>query len=437
MIRFGAAGLTAVAIVTAVSGAATVTAATHRPVTVVRTDTVSGGSFLAVAVDPIRHRAYLSSGSQATGKTEIVNTRTGKATDVLVPSGDDSIAINEASGLVYVPDSPSGTVTVLHGTSVVTTITLPAGSEPRDATIDPVTGRVYIDEFNAAAVAVIKGTDLVTAITVGKSPAGGAVDPTTGDVYIPNAGSDTVSVIHGTSVIKTVKAGSAPDYVAVDPTRHLAYVANIDGDTVSILRGTRLQHTTRVGDDPADIVVDPRTQLAYVENLGSTSVSILHGQRLKATIKLKTTPNPEALDTADGLVIVPTNLPHVLVLSGTKKVQTLSTPNVDSWFAGTDNRNGRAVLSSFGGVITVLQLPTPGTIRITRPTHRHYVESAKVHVGFRCTHGTNNAVQSCTGSTADHRLLRTNTIGVHHFTVRLGQTYGPSVKKTITYRVVR
>jgi DNA-binding beta-propeller fold protein YncE len=435
--RLRAASLSAALIAVAVAGSTVATAVPRPPVTVVSTDAVPGGSFYAVAVDPVRHLAYVASGAAPDGHTEVVDTRTGATTDLALPSNNASMAINEKTGLVYIPDTASGTVAVLRGASVVTTITLPVGSQPGDATIDPVTGRVYVDEFKATAVAVIKGTAVVTTITVGKSPAGGAVDPSTGDVYIPNAGDDTVSVIRGTAVVKTVKVGSAPDFVAVDPSSRLAYVANIDGDTVSILHGTKLLHTTKVGDDPDTIVVDPRTQLAYVENLGSSSVSILHGLTVKATIKLVTEPNPQALDVSDGLVIVPTNLTHVVVLSGTKKVQTLNTPKVQSWFAGVDTRNGRVVLSSYAGVITVLQLPTPGKVTITRPTHRHYTVGAKVHVRFRCSHGTNNTVTSCKGSTANRHRLPTGTEGVHHFVVKLTQAYGPTIRKTITYRVVK
>jgi DNA-binding beta-propeller fold protein YncE len=435
--RFRVACLTAVVIAVAAVGSSAVAAASRTPVTVVHTDIVSGGSFFAVAVDPRRHLAYLSSGAATDGHTEIVDTRTGAATDLTLPSNDDSIAIDEASGLVYVPDSTSGTVAVLHGAALVTTITLPAGSSPRDATIDPVTGRVYIDEYNAATVAVIKGTALVTAITVGRFPAGGAVDPGTGDVYIPNAGDSTVSVIRGTAVIKTPKVGNGPDFVAVDATRHLAYVADIDVDTVSILHGTKLQHVTKVGNDPDGIVVDPRTHLAYVGNLGSSSVSILNGQVVKATVKLGTEPNMQAVDISNGLVIFPTNLPHLVVFSGTKKIQTVATPKAQSWFAAIDTSNGRAVLSSFAGVITVLQMPTRGTITITRPTHRHYTEGAKVHVRFRCAHGIHNAVKSCKGSTANRHLLPTDVVGVHHFSVKLAQAYGRTLKKSVTYRVVR
>jgi YVTN family beta-propeller protein len=435
--RFRSAWLAAAAIAVAATGSSAVAAPPHAPVTVVRTDTVSGASYYAVAVDPRRHLAYLSNGGAATGHTAVVNTRTGLATDLMLPSDDDSMAIDEASGLVYIPDLTSGVVTVVRGMSVVKTITLPAGSQPRDATIDPVTGRVYIDELNAATVAVIKGTALVTGITVGKSPAGGAVDPRTGDVYIPNAGSNTVSVIRGTKVVKTIKVGSGPDFVTVDRASHLAYVANIDGDTVSIIHGARLQHTTKVGDDPDAIVVDSRTHVAYVGNLGSNSVSILHGQTVAATVKLGTEPNPPALDTSNGLVVYPTNLPHLVVFSGTKRIQTVPTPKTQGWFAGVDSSNGRVVLSSYLGVITVLQMPTPGTITITHPTHRHYTKGAKVHVHFGCAHGIHNTVKSCAGSTADRHLLPTTTTGVHHFTVKLTQAYGPTVKKSISYRVVR
>jgi YVTN family beta-propeller protein len=433
-------GLAAVAVagVVALVVPSAVSAAAHSPVTIGGSYRVLGDDVFAVAVDSVSHLAYVG-GDAGTHHTEVIDTRTGARTDLNLASADDSIAVNEATGLVYIPDEVSGTVAVLNRTSVVNTITLPAGSETYDATIDSATGLVYVDEFGRSAVAVIKGTTLVKTITVGKGPEGGAVDPGTGDVYIPNAGDGTVSVIRGKTVINTVTVGTGPDFVAVDPTRHLAYVANEGAGTVSILHGSTLQHTVTVGDEPDGIAVDPATHLAYVGNFGSSSVSILDGKTVKATIPVGDAPYIPAFDPTNGLVVFPSaGSSAIAVFAGTKLVQRRTTAQAGNAVAGVDTSNGRTYVTSEGGdAITALQTPTLGTITIKRPTHRHYRRGAKVYVKFSCKRGTNNTVTSCKGSTGNGHRLSTTKTGVHHFTVTLHQAYGGKIKKKITYHVVK
>ncbi|WP_072498642.1 YncE family protein, partial [Mycobacterium tuberculosis] len=64
--------------------------------------------------------------------------------------------------------------------------------------VNPVTGLVFVTNFDSNTVSVIDPTtNTVTGspITVGTAPTGVAVNPVTGEVYVTNFAGDTVSVI--------------------------------------------------------------------------------------------------------------------------------------------------------------------------------------------------------------------------------------------------
>jgi YVTN family beta-propeller protein len=436
-------GLAAVTVVCAVGLAAssTATASSPKPVTILSTQTVpvecGCGGLYAVGVDPVHHWAYVA-GNQ--GATEAIDTRTDKSTLLEQATETDSIAVDDTSGLAYLPVGPFDDVAVAKGATIVSTVMLPVGSDPFDATIDPATGLVYVDDFKTARVSIIKGTKLLTSIKVGNGPSGGAVDPSNGNVYVANSGDDTVSVINGEKVVKTVKVAAGPGYVAVDPIRHLAYVADTGTDKVSILHVRTLQHTVTVGTSPQSIGVNPVSGLAYVANFNGDSVSILDDQTVKATVGVSE-PGVPLFDPTNDLMLLPSEgSPALNVYSGTKRVERLSTTLVMTGFGAVDVSNGHAFVtgsttSTPGNTVFELQLPTPNRLSVTRPTHRHYKQGAKVLAKFACKPGTNNVVTLCKGSSKNGRRLPTSKLGVHDFTVTMRSAYGPSIKKKISYRV--
>ena len=78
------------------------------------------------------------------------------------------------------------------GASTVPTISV--GSRPSGVAVDPATGTVYVANSSGNTVSVIDAsTNTVTAtISVGQGPSGVAVDPATGTVYVTNSTSTTV-----------------------------------------------------------------------------------------------------------------------------------------------------------------------------------------------------------------------------------------------------
>jgi DNA-binding beta-propeller fold protein YncE len=423
-------------------------AAARPPVTILATQIVPAtchcSGLYAVGVDSTHHWAYVA-GQE--GDTEAIDTKTGVRTVLDQPTETGSVAVDQATGFAYLPISADDAVAVAKGTSIVATVTLPAGSGPDDATIDPATGVVYVDDFESGQVSVIKGTALLTTLTVGGGPTGGAVDAIDGDVYIPNHGDGTVSVIRGEKVVKTLKALDGPEYVAVDPSRHLAYVSDFYGGAVTVLHGTKRVGDVTVGTNPFGIAVDPTTHLVYVGDMGgaATSVSILDGATVRKTVTVGAIPGVPAYDPSAGLVLFPSQNSAVLsILDGTKVVQRLTTTPTGNFAVGVDTSLGRAFVTGAasgsldnGNAVTELQAPTAGKVTIKRPAHGHYKRGSKVVVRFSCRPGTNNTVTSCMGSTANRHRLPTTKVGAHHFTVTMRSGFGATIKKKVTYRVTR
>jgi YVTN family beta-propeller protein len=416
--------------------------AAARPLTTVKvrhTYVVPGATFNVVAVDSRTHLAYIANGTPSGTLSEVINTQTGHSTTLHTPVWTQSIAIDQSTGLVYLPDYNTNNVTVMKGTTVVKTIHLAKESRPFDATINPVTRLVYVDEEGISKVAVIKGTKVDGSITVQSEPMSGAVDTSNGDVYIPNFGSDSVSVIRNKTVLKTIPVGQEPEDVAVDPSRHLAYVTSQGSESISILHGSSLQHTVNLGGQLTfGVAVDPVTHFAYIGGYFG-ALTILDGPNVKLATTIGELPLVPVYDPTNGLVIFPAeDAPQITVFQGINVLQTFTGNPIEAGYAGVDTSNGRAFVSGYhGDSVVELQTPAPGSITITRPTHQHYRKGSTVRVKFSCTAGADNTVTHCTGTTATGHLLSTSALGTHHFTVVLRAAFGPAIKKTVTYHVVK
>src|SRR5437879_1886640 len=68
----------------------------------------------------------------------------------------------------------------------------------------------------------------ITTIPVGSTPYHAAVNPNTNRIYVANYGSNNVSVIDGatSSVIATIPVGNSPYDVAIDLTNNKIFVVN-------------------------------------------------------------------------------------------------------------------------------------------------------------------------------------------------------------------
>ena len=150
---------------------------------------------VAVAINPVTNQIYAAT---TTGDIDIIDGATLNITTVNngnLPS--NRIAVNTASGKVYVLNSASTSVTVL----------------------DP------------------NNNNALTQVNVGNNPSGLAVNPVTNKIYVANAGDGTLTVIDGptNSTYLVSAAAPVPAPVAVNPMTNTAFVADTFNSTVTAI----------------------------------------------------------------------------------------------------------------------------------------------------------------------------------------------------------
>jgi YVTN family beta-propeller protein len=246
-----------------------------------------------------------------------------------------ALAVDMASNTVYVADQDAGTVSLVnaatcnvarHTACGAPVAIVRVGKAPAGVAIDQATGTVYVVNSGAGTVSVIDGVTCNAqqtsgcartppTVRVGKSPLGIDVDQATDTVYVSNLGTsekgDTVSVINGATcnsyddagcgqIPPTATVGVAPFDLAVNQVTNTVYVANTGqlgltgsvGDTVSVINGAtcngtqhagcgRATATVKVGPYPFGVAINEASNTIYiVDNNGGdgpASLSVLNG----------------------------------------------------------------------------------------------------------------------------------------------------------------
>jgi YVTN family beta-propeller protein len=79
-----------------------------------------------------------------------------RAPSIAVGATPSAMAVNAATGQVYVANTGSGTVSVINGVTNMVTATVPVGMQPEAVAVNAVTGQVYVVNFGDT-VSVIDG----------------------------------------------------------------------------------------------------------------------------------------------------------------------------------------------------------------------------------------------------------------------------------------
>jgi YVTN family beta-propeller protein len=143
--------------------------------------------------------------------------------------------------------------------------TVPVGMQPVAVAVNPATGKVYVANSGSANVTVFDpATQTSTAVSVGQTPSGIAVNSITNRIYVANSGTNDVTVIDGANdTTSTVSAGTGPLAIAVNPVTNRIYVANTDSYTV-IDGQSNISATYPVGTAIISIAINPLTDRIYL-----------------------------------------------------------------------------------------------------------------------------------------------------------------------------
>jgi YVTN family beta-propeller protein len=389
--------------------------ALHPPQTTVQV----GANPTGVIADPATHTVYVADGGG--NSVSVINASACNAqvisgcgqvpATVTVGNGPLGLALNHKTHTLYVTNLGGNTVSVINAATCNATdtsgcwqtpATVTVGSGPASLAVDQITNTIYVPNSNGNTVSVINGatcnaTDtsgcgqVPAVVTVGSGAQAVAIDQTHHTVYVGNFNDGTVSVVNmatcnaaNTSgcgqAPATVTAGSGITDLLVDPAFGTLYVANtFDGDVSLISTAAcNAQHTsgcahaapaTPTGSLPIGVSLDPLTRTLYVANQDDSNVAAISTAACNATTTSGCRPRPPAMASGfnAGSVAADPSTGTVYATSqnnGTVSVLNGATCNTTS----TSGCTRYALATAVGGA--------PQPVAVNQATHTIYVANA-------------------------------------------------------------
>ena len=195
------------------------------------------------------------------------------------PANDRVYVVAESLGYVY-GYYFAGNLTVVDARSLEVLSTITLGPTPESLAIDTATGNVYVAETGSDNVTVVNtSTDQVVGnVTVGWQPYGMAVDPVTGDLYVASYESGNLSVFSPgvDAIVATIPTGESPNSVVLTDEGRQVVVTDVNSSYVTVLNATTFVTgyiPTGVGPREAAPIGD-RGEV-WVTNYDSGTISIL------------------------------------------------------------------------------------------------------------------------------------------------------------------
>jgi len=332
---------------------------------VVATLPAGGGPVIA---DTARGVAYLAGNGLAVAVDDHL---LGRLPVAAMPA---QLAVNPTTGLAYVCDEGTDTLTVLSGAEVV--VTLPLDDTPKDVAADPQSGWVYVAEDTALAAA--QGAAIRTTLPIAARDI--AVDPKQGLAYVAG---DGIAVLSGTQLLGTVDLHQPPRAVAVDRRTGLAYATagGAEDGFVAVISRTERIAAVQVGGSPGGLVVDPVKNRVFVLHPGMGRLSVIEGmQRRFPSIFLPRPALDAAVNPVTGDLYIATRGSLVLAqgLDGSLidlGIEALAVAvDVEGGVAYATTRDGRVVVLDGPDVVATVSVGhRPVDLAIDSETGRVYV----------------------------------------------------------------
>lgn len=241
---------------------------------------------------------------------------------VSVGSEPRGVAVKPFTGNIYVANVQSGSISILHGRSVIAT--LPLDTLPFVVAVNAHTNRLYAAGCNfltgaGSMVVVIDShtnqviTDISLNQSCGLGTQGIDVNPFTNRVYVSDYDDNQEVVIDGATdqiVARVDLQGGQPLGVAVDLLANQEWVT-LDGPDgkVDILDGntnTLLQTITVASGFVNNVAINPKTRRAYVAGESPSNLYVLNTltRQLEASLPMGFLANTVALDSLTNLIFV-------------------------------------------------------------------------------------------------------------------------------------
>ena len=159
------------------------------------------------------------------------------AAGLIQPSMSAVAAVQPAGTKVYVPNTTSGSLSVVDAAADTVVKTIPVGPGPTAVAFAPALDEAFVTVRGENCVKVIDTTtDTVEAtIPVGTAPTSAVVDPAGTTLFVANSAGHSVSVIDTATggVVTTLQISGEPGAMAVSPTGQALIVADATGGTLT------------------------------------------------------------------------------------------------------------------------------------------------------------------------------------------------------------
>jgi len=301
------------------------------------------GGVGGVALDPATGSLYVAPLTQ--NNLTVVNGTTNKVVgSVPVGWGPSAVTYDAAHQEVWVGNLVSDNLTVVNATTGLVTGSIRVGVYPSAAAFGGVNLCVYVAEFDANTVVEAAcqrfAPGISPALAVGVGPVALAPNDPDGTVFAENEASNTVSVLGQvfTSVYATVTVGSQPSGAVADGRNGDVYVADFGSGNLTVVNGSSNTEIYRTvgsvalgsGAAPYAVAYDPANGLLYVAEsnvLGTLTVVNGSTNAIVGTIPVGSMPTAVAYDGAAGTIVVAnTGSDNVSIVSAATGVVLRSVP---------------------------------------------------------------------------------------------------------------
>ncbi len=318
------------------------------------TDAIQVSKPQAVAVDSQQGYAYVSSGD-----TDFVAVLQGAKlkTRVNIGARSGDVAVLTSTGYTYVSLPQDNQVAVIYtDTGAYTYTKIAVGQLPNALAVNPHTGVVYVLNQESSTVSVIQDTEVKATLAVGITPTAIALNPENGYVYVANYGDDSVSILQDTQILSTVENIPGPSTIALNTKNGRVYVANEpegapEEGQVTVLDGTTEVATVNVGRPIRAMAVDSESRYAYiVTGLGTEGTVVIMSDTLliETFLPVGYSPRSVAADSQERLAYVTLKNGRVVVLERTPFTPVPLDP---------DDLSGSAVCAGTHGLAVRIEVP--------------------------------------------------------------------------------
>ena len=251
------------------------------------------------------------------------------------------LSVDPNSGLVYVINPKSDTISVINGKRNDLIKEIKVSDEPTDIAIDPKNNLIYTSHPKDKTISVIQRDNLMgvlnpfikqipiiegifdyttkRSIQLDELPFSLAINPNHSKLYVTHIMTNNLSVIdtNNNKVIKSIKVGNFPVEVYFDSKFNKIYVANQRDNTVSVINGTNYDiiKTIAVGKSPSSMTFNPNDNKLYVANKGDNTVSVINGTNYDIVVSIfpvGNSPTSVSINEEQNILYVVNNIDHQL-----------------------------------------------------------------------------------------------------------------------------